>query len=158
MKTLPPGAWERNPLISHLCLSMLQKLAGATELFRFNLCVDNDTNSLVKMERQCHRLPVLNTANSCFPLWFLADGSQAHAFARTPFSLPPLDLACCSFYSLKHILFLSLGPSNYKAKFEDFNLSWHTAWWLKIQFSASGYLINKTLIFVRIPSVGVLNN
>lgn len=158
MKTLPPGAWERNPLISHLCLSMLQKLVGATELFHFNLCVDNDTSSLVKTERQCHRLPILKTVNSSFLLQFLVDGSQAPAFAMTPFSLRPLDLACCSFYSLKHILFLSLGPSNYKAKFEDFSLFWHTGWWLKIQFSPSGYLINKTLSFVRIPSVAVLNN
>lgn len=56
-------------------LSMLQKLVGETELFHFKLCGDNDTKSLVKMERQCHSLLILKTANSSFLLRFFADGS-----------------------------------------------------------------------------------
>lgn len=80
-----------------------------------------------KLGSQGHSLLDFKTTHSNSLLWFLAD-RNLHVFAMAPFLLFPLDLACCDFYSLQHILSLPLGPSNYKAKFEDFNLFWHTGW------------------------------
>lgn len=138
---MPSEVWEGIPLVSHPDLFILKKTRGQLN-FAFLRFVQKMAQMFqCKLGRQSHRLLFFKAINSNSLSWFLGDWSQAYIFSMTPiFSLS--WTGCCSFSNTcclpgssiwtVNTLALSLGPSNYKAKFEDFNLFWHTGWWFKI--------------------------